>query len=283
MSTLGNNLAGNQGAIQAPQPSAPWNQAPGSPGFTAPQPGQPGYGQPYPSQPQPTTTGTATTTNPLQPTYLGAPPVAGTTLSGANVSPDKSLAYLNKADQQNNAQAYSNLQNQLAASGIVGGGATAAIGSLGQQLSAADASANAGAVQNAQGMTLEQALANAQASNNMSQFNVGNTIGTNQFNAGAANQSGTTLAEMLQGNYANQFNAFSGLNEQQLAEYAALQGQGLGAAGNLGESEANNFPVQQGNTYSDLGSALGGAFNPGGGGSTGVPPGITAPGGYPGG
>jgi hypothetical protein len=155
--------------------------------------------------------------NPLQPVY-----------AGASVDPTTTLNMILQGFQPQAQSARSALQNQLAAAGIVGGGAIGAESALERQLGASLAPTLGQAVQSSQGMTLEQALANA----------------------GFANQAGSQLAGYLQQGW-----------QLPLQMFGQLQQQGLGTAGSLAGEEARNFPVyQQSPIWGLAGSALGGAL-----------------------
>lgn len=225
--------------------------------------------------------------NPLQPSYLGAPPqgqasymgappqgVAATgsasTLSPAQLAalgPQQTLAQIMAGFQPQARQSTAALNDTLAASGIVGGGAQGAQQLLQGQLASSLAPTLANAIQTSQGNVLgaeetnmgalntqtlanqaarnqmtgtnlqdwmTQGLANQQASNTMTGMNVEDWMRTNMANQGAANQSGSQLAQMLMQGWQAPLQAYSG-----------LQGQGLSTAGGLAQQEAQNFPVYQ--------------------------------------
>ena len=235
--------------------------------------------------------------NPLQPSYQSAPTwlnpsyAAGSSSNyNTNLPPGAIQALSPQATIQQilaglapqAAQATTNLNNTLAASGMSGGPANVAQTELQGQLQGSIAPAIAQAIQGAQqnvlgaqefqsGQGLQQALANAglgeqtslansQLANQLGEFNVGNQIGANQFNASAANNAGSQLAQMLFGGWG-----------QELGQYGNILDEGLSGMGNIAYGAGENFPVQQGGDWSGLGqglgSMLGGLFG-GGGGST---------------
>lgn len=185
-------------------------------------------------------TGTATTGNPLQPNYLGAPPQVAPTTSNyqlsaltsnynptaattsQDVSPSAALSQFQSADALQNAQQQGNLRNLLASEGISGNDAVQAQNSLASQLSASQAPALASLISQAQGLGLNQAQFNAGSQNalnplnlqqslfNATQGNALNPLGIQQseFNASAGNQaSAQNLASLMS---TNQFNANAG-------------------------------------------------------------------------
>lgn len=250
--------------------------------------------------------------NPLQPTYQGAPSwlnpsyASGSQsnydtnlpswLSGPNgyLSPTSTIQQILQGFAPQSAQATDSLNNTLAAAGIVGGPAATAQTELQGQLSASLAPTLANAIQAAQGNVLgaqefqsgqglqqalqnaglgeQTSLANMGAANQLGEFNVGNQIGANQFNATAANQSGSQLANLLFGGWQQELGQFGNLNSQELSALSGLEGQGLSNMGQLGYGASENFPVQQGGDWSGLGQGLGGLFGGmfggGGGGSS---------------
>ena len=170
--------------------------------------------------------------NPLQPTYAPAPPQGQATLSNINLSPQQTIAQIMKGFMPAQRQATSSLNNTLASSGIVGGGAQGAQNLLQGQLSASLAPTLANAIQGSQGMQLQQGLGNAGMSNQMTSQNLQDWMQTNLFNAGASNQAGSQLAQLLQGGW-----------NTQAGGLASILGTGLGNSGQLAGQEAQNFPV----------------------------------------
>lgn len=161
--------------------------------------------------------------NPLQPVY-----------SGADVSPQTTLQMILQGFAPQAQSSTNALNNQLAAMGIQGGGALDAQTALQRQLASGIAPSLGQAVQSAQGMGLQQALANA----------------------GFANQAGSELAQMLYGGWG-----------QGLQQFGALNQQGLGTAGSLAGQEANNYQVYQPNPIWGTLGQMGGAFLGGPGGA----------------
>lgn len=155
-------------------------------------------------------------------------------MSNANVSPQQSLQMILQGFQPAQQMQTNALNNSLAAAGIQGGGAIDAQTALQRNLAAGLAPSLANAVQGAQGMTLQQSQGNQAAANQMTGTNLEDWMRTNAFNAQAANQAGGTLANMLQQGWQTPLQLFGG-----------LESGGLGAAGGLAGSEANNFPVYQ--------------------------------------
>lgn len=174
------------------------------------------------------------TYNPLQPSYAPAPPQGQATLSGANVDPSATIQQILAGFMPQARQSTSALNNQLAAAGIVGGGAQDAQQQLQGQLASSLGPTLANAIQTSQGMGLQQSLANAAASNQMTGQNLQDWMQTNLFNAGASNQAGNTLAQMLQQGWSMPLQGMIG-----------LESGGLGAAGGLAGQEAQNFAVPQ--------------------------------------
>jgi len=251
--------------------------------------------------------------NPLQPFYEGQPSWLNPSytqgsqsnydtnlpawLSGQNgyLSPDSTIQQILQGFAPQAAQSTDSLNNTLAAAGIVGGPAATAQTELQGQLSASLAPTLANAIQTAQGNVLgaqefqsgqglQQALANAQlgeqtglanqqAANQIGEFNIGNQIGANQFNAQAGNTAGNELAQMLYGGWGQELGQFGSLNSQELQNMFGLESQGLSNIGELGYGASQNFPVQQSGDWSGLGQGLGGLFGGmfGGGGGGGSP------------
>jgi hypothetical protein len=247
--------------------------------------------------------------NPLQATYQGAPGWLNPSyaqgaqsgydtnlpswLSGPNgyLSPQSTIQQILTGFAPQSAQATNNLNNTMAASGIVGGPANVAQTELQGQLAASLAPTLANAIQTAQGNVLgaqefqsgqglQQALANASlgeqtslanqaAGNQVGEFNIGNQIGANQFNASAANNMSSQLAQMLYGGWGQELGQFGNLNSQELQGLLGLEQTGLGNLGSIAYGAGQNFPVQQSGDWGGLGQGLGGLlsmFGMGGGG-----------------
>src|SRR5215469_3222504 len=215
------NIAYAQPQQRVAQPMQRPPQTPTGPAMNRP---QPGAVQNMPSG----------TYNPLQPSYAPAPPQGVAAMSGANVSPQQSLQMILQGFQPQTQSANTALQNQLAAAGIQGGGAIDAQTALQRNLAAGLAPQLAQTVQGAQGMTLQQSLANQAAQNQMTGTNLQDWMTTNLANQGASNQAGNTLAQMLQQGWG-----------QGLGIFGQLESGGLGAAGGLAGQQAQNFPVYQ--------------------------------------
>ena len=133
-------------------------------------------------------------------------------------------------------QAQSNQNAAMAAAGLSGGPTVALDQQLAGQLSGGLGNSLAGAIGNAQQMSLNQGEFNASQSNNAQQ----------------------NLAQLLQQAYGQQFGAFNNLNSQGLSGFGELAGQ-----------YAGNFPVSggAGAGASALGQGLGSYMSTLGGGS----------------
>jgi hypothetical protein len=213
----------------------------------------------------------------------------------AALSPQSTIQQILAGFAPQAAQSTDALNNSLAAAGIVGGPANVAQTELQGQLAGSLAPTLAQAIQGSQqnvlgaqefqsGQGLQQALANAQlgeqtglanqaAGNQIGEFDIGNQIGANQFNANAANSMQSQLAQMLYGGWGQELGQFGNLNSQELQDMAGLYGEGLGGMQQLGYGAMENYPVQQmGDSWSSLGEGLGGMFgsNPFGGGGGGI-------------
>lgn len=190
-------------------------------------PTQPGTGQPQGGfnmgNPQ----------NPLNPSYMTGLPMGRAAQSGANVSPQATLQQILAGFMPQARQSQDALNNQLAAAGIVGGGAQDATQMLQSQLASALAPTLGNAIQSSQGMTLQQSLANQQARNQMTGLNISDIMQGKAFNAQARNQAGSQLASMMQQGWQLPYQAQSELYNQY-----------MGGAGNLAGAEASNFVVQ---------------------------------------
>jgi hypothetical protein len=184
-----------------------------------PQPQPQGQQQPQPvaqpAQAQPAGQAGGQGYNPLQPTY------APTTLSNVNLSPHEQLAQIMKGFMPVQRQATSALNNNLAASGIVGQGGQGAQQLLQGQLSASIAPTLANAIQTAKGQQLQQ-----------SQGNAGLATNVNEFNAGSANSAGSLLAQLLQGGWNTQAGGLAG-----------ILGSAQAGGNQLASNESNNFDV----------------------------------------
>lgn len=176
------------------------------------------------------------TMNPAQPVYAPAPPQGQATLSQVQLGPQHTIQEILKGFMPVQRQANSMLQNNLAASGIVGGGGQGASNLLQGQLASSIAPTLANAIQGSQSNQLQQALGNAGMSNQMTNTNLQDWMNTNFFNSSAANQARQQLAQQL----------FGGWNTQAQG-LAGILGQGMGGFSNLAGNESNNFPIS-GNT-----------------------------------
>lgn len=186
----------------------------------------------------------------IQPSYMPAPPTAQATQSAANVDPSTTLAMILQGFTPQAQSSNIALQNQLAAAGIQGGGALDATTALQRNLAAGLAPTLGQAVQSAQGMTLEQALANAASQNQMTGLNVQDWMNTNLANMEAANQAKGQLGNYLMQGWLDPMSMFGGLNSQ-----------GLGGQQSLSQINAQNFPVyQQSPIWGMLGQAAGTAI-----------------------
>ncbi len=236
--------------------------------------------------------------NPFQPFYLPNPSMLNPTfMQGAQSNAQTSLdpnfmqslgpqstiqqilqGFAPQAQQSTNA-----LNSQLAAMGVEGGPALDAQTRMQGQLASSLAPSLAQAIQNSQGNQLQgnefglqgglqQALQNAglqqetgrtnmQASNTANGINLGNILNQQQYNTQSANAGQSALAQAIQNAYYNNMNAFQNVNLAGLSGQQGVIQQGLGTAGNLANSTANNFPVFASSPYSGLGAAIGGAFN----------------------
>jgi hypothetical protein len=254
--------------------------------------------------------------NPLQPYYMSNPTMGqatygtaasmGAAQSSANpylsdqlmqaLSPDSTIGQIYSSFMPQAAQANNALQNQLAAAGIVGGGAIDAQNQLQANLSASLGNALAGAIQNAQGnmlqgsefgsgQNMQQSLANAnflqqalaqnagfqqqmglanmQAGNDMTVQNLRDIIGQQSANTQLANNAQNALANALLNNYYNNFNAFQNVNSAGLNGGIGITQQGLSNAGSLGNIAANAYGISSSSPFAGLGSALGYAFGGG--------------------
>lgn len=191
--------------------------------------GNTGYGYGSPMQPM---GGYYGGQNPMQPVYSPNPPYGQAAYTNINLSPRHTLAEIMRGFRPVQRQATSALNNTLAASGIVGGGAQGAQQTLQGQLAASIAPTLAQAIQGSQGMELGQAQGNAGAANQMTNTNLADWMQTNMFNSSAANQARQALAQMLMQGWQTQMGGLS-----------SILGGGLAGSSALAGSEANNFPV----------------------------------------
>lgn len=241
----------------------------------------------------------STTASPLQPFYLpNAPTVKPATFAGARssaptgltpqqlqaLSPQTTIAQIQAGALPEFANAQRSLNDQLAAMGIVGGGALDATAALQKQLLSSLAPTLANAIQTSQGNTLQaqefglqgglqQALANAgflqqagtentQAANTTNLANLQSLINQQTYNTNAANTGNQNLWNALQSAWAGPFNAFNSINLAGLNSAGSIAGIGAGNAGNLSNIIASTFPVQQPPNFAGLGAALGGFGTP---------------------
>jgi hypothetical protein len=203
------------------------------------------------------TTSTNTTGNPLQPTYLGAPPQVAPTTSNVNTSAQPAIAQLNSANALTNAQQNNNLSNLLASEGISGNDATAAQGALSGQLTAAEAPSLASLIQSQNNNALGQSEFNASAGNTASGQNLAAILGTNSQNVGAANNASTDLASLLQQNYGLDLNAVLGILGGGQSGGNAVNSTGLSNQLGLNNSTANAQNQTTTNNWNDLALAFG--------------------------
>lgn len=174
--------------------------------------------------------------NTLQPTYMPQTPQGiASTLSNAQLNalgPQASIQQILQGFEPQARQSQSALNNQLAAAGIVGGGAEDATDLLQGQLASSLAPTLASTIQNSQGMQLSGMQGNQNAMNSMTGTNLADIMGTNQFNATAANQAKGQLA-----GYQNQDWS------QQLAAYQSLLTSFMGGGAGVAQGIGSNFPV----------------------------------------
>ncbi len=198
-----------------------------------------------------------TQTNPLQPVYQAAAPTIQATTSNYNVDPSTAVNDVTSAQALSNAQGNANLNNLLASEGISGNDAIAADSALSGQQSASEAGTLASLIQNAMGMGLGQSEFNAGASNTASAENLNSILGVNSANAGYANQAGTNLADLLEGNYGSDLNAFSGLINSGLGGAQSLNSNILGSnASNNAQYGQNENAQTAGNEQSAISLAM---------------------------
>ncbi len=205
---------------------AQWNQ-------NNPSAAGPASAQPSATATSPATTaaaGSATTANPLQPTYLPNPPTAQATTYTNTYDPTTATNELNQAASVQDTQQNQNLMSMLAAQGISPGSsaAQAADQNLATTQTAALAPSLVSAQEYGAGLDTQTGLANASASNTMTQQNLQDLLQTQQYNASAANTAG-----QQQAGYENQ--DWLALLEAQLG----LQQTGLSTSGSLAGQQAN--------------------------------------------
>src|SRR5215469_8787332 len=182
--------------------------------------------------------GTNQIANELQPSYMPQTPMGqASTLSQQQLNslgPQATIQQILQGALPQFRQAQGALNNQLAAAGLVGGGAEAATDMLqGQEMSSL-APTLANAIQNSQGMQLAGETSNMNAMNQMTGLNLQDIMGTNQFNAQAANQ-----AKAQQAGYTNAD------WQAQLQAYNSLLSSFMGGGAGMAQGIANNFPIFQ--------------------------------------
>jgi len=202
--------------------------------------GQGGTGQggttPPPSGAQGTGTvpGTSQIANTLQAQYMPQTPMGkASTLSQQQINalgPQATIAQILKGFQPQARQAQSALNNNLAAAGIVGGGAEGATDLLQGQLASSLAPTLAQAIQGSQGMQLGAETQNMNAQNQMTGQNLQDIMQTNALNQQAANQMRSQLAGYQMQGW-----------QTPLQDYSSLLNAFMG--GGIGQGVANNFPV----------------------------------------
>jgi hypothetical protein len=204
-----------------------------------------------------------TTQTLFQPTYMAAPATGAASTYTGSASPDQTIQAIYANLNPQFAQANSNLNNQLAAAGIEGGGAIDAQ----QQLQSAETgqlgSAVQAAIQSAQGLNQQAGLQNTQATNEFNLQNLQNLYNTNAYNTQASNTSQQDYINALLGQYNTDANSFNNLNTTGLAGQTGLNSQGLNNASGLTGTIANNYQVQTGagTGVQNLATQLGSAFN----------------------
>ena len=263
-----------RGGMYGQQPRPPQQQPPGPPGrpqyqrmattmgggpapnpAAAQQPQQPAQQPTMQSNLLPAAQQPQSAVNPYQPAYAPQPTMGQAALSGAQtqlspeqlqaLGPQATIDQILKGFQPQANLAEQNLQNTLAASGIVGGGAQQAQNLLQSNLASALAPTLANAIQTSQGNVLgaeeaglqgglQQSLANMGAVNQMTGQNVGNIQQTNLANMMAANQGRSQLAQALQSGWQLPFEAFQ-----------QLQTGGLSTGGQLAGIGAQSFAIPQ--------------------------------------
>lgn len=183
--------------------------------------------------------------NPMQPFYLQNPTMGQATYSNVDTSPAAAIAQILQGFAPQAARSTNALNNTLAAMGVVGGGAADAQTMLQGNLASSLAPTLASAIQGSQGMSLQQALSNANASNAMTSQNLQNLNQQQAFNVNAANNAQSQLAQALLGAWGQEFGAFNNTNLAGLGGIQSTLGQGLSGANSLASQQANNFPVYQ--------------------------------------
>ena len=170
----------------------------------------------------------------MQPSYVSQPSTATPTTTNVNLSPQSTISQILQGFQPQAQASTSDLNSTLAAMGIVGGGAQQAQNLLQSNLASALAPTLASAIQNSQGLQLNQAQGNASAANTMTGLNMQDQLTTNLANQSAANSMQSQLANYL----------MQGWSEP-LSAYTQLQTGGLGAAGSIASGQAQDYPVYQ--------------------------------------
>lgn len=221
--------------------------------------------------------------NPMQPFYVQNPPMGQATLfQGAQLDPNiMSALSPNSVIQQilqgfapQAQQANRNLMDTLAASGIAGGPAAGLQEQLQSQLASGLAPTLANAIMGSQGNMLQAGLANAgfsqqaglsnqNAANSMTGLNIGDIMQQMMANTGYANQGQDQIANALLNAYGMNFNAFNNLNDAGLQGVQNLSATNMGAAGNMANTMANNFPIYQ-SMWPAMFQAAGSYFGAGG-------------------
>jgi len=197
----------------------------------------------------PTDTPSAQNSNPLQPNYINNVATGQAATTDVNTSPQQTLAMIMQGFAPQAAQSTAALNNTLAAMGIVGGGAQDAQTLLQTNLAAALAGQLAPAVENSQGLSLQQAMGNAQGANSMTALNTGALNNANQYNATSANSAGLNLAQLMMQAYLGELGAVSGTNQE-----------GLVGANQLASNESNNFSYTPGTNYLNDAASLAALF-----------------------
>lgn len=175
-----------------------------------------------------------TASSALQPSYMPTPTTASPTTTNVNVSPQSTISQILQGFQPQAQQATTDLNSTLASMGIVGGGAQQAQTQLQGQLASSLAPTLASAIQNSQGLQLNQAQSNAAAANQMTGLNLQDLLSTNMYNQSAANTAQSQLANYLMQGWTDPLSA-----------YTQLQTGGLGAAGSIATGAAQDYPVYQ--------------------------------------
>jgi hypothetical protein len=204
---------------------------------------------------------TATTANPLQPSYIPTPPqgqattyqaattgaatydpatIANTALYNNSYNPQTATSELNSAAGVQDQQQNQNLMAMLAAQGISPGSsaAQAAAQNLGNQQVSALAPSLVSAQQYGAGLSEQSGLANQGALNSTNQFNASSQNSAGQFNAGSQNTA--NLANQSALNSAGQYNASANnsMTDQNLQNYLQAQQFDASAANSSGSQQS---------------------------------------------